>query len=157
MGRGTWAEIDPGGATWSIPGARMKAGKDHRVPLSGAALAILGTMAPLRDDASGGWVFPGGRAGRPLSNMGMMMLLRRMGRGDLTVHGFRSTFRDWCAEMTNYPREVAEQALAHALPDRVEAAYRRSDLMERRRHLMEDWAKFCARPVMTGEVVPIRA
>src|SRR4029077_17392262 len=89
--------------------------------------------------------FPGGRAGKPLSNMAMLVLLRRMGRRDLTAHGFRSTFRMWAAERTNFPREVAEQALAHSLPDKVEAAYQRSDLFEKRRELMEQWGAFCAR------------
>ena len=112
---------------------------------------------PLRDDDTGDWVFSGGRAGRPLSNMAMMMLLRRMKRDDVTVHGMRSAFRDWCAETTNHPREVAEQALAHVLGDKFEAAYRRGDLFEKRRSLMQDWANFCSRPAMPEEVVPIRA
>jgi integrase len=89
--------------------------------------------------------------------MAMAMLLGRMGRDDLTVHGFRSTFRDWCAEATNHPRELAEAALAHTLRDKVEAAYQRGDLMEKRRRLMGEWAAFCARPAPAGEVVPIRA
>jgi len=105
---------------------------------------------------AGDWVFPGGKAGRPLSGMAMLMLLRRMGRGDLTAHGFRSTFRDWAAETTGYAREVAEAALAHALGDKVEAAYRRGDLFEKRARLMADWATFCARADAPGEVVPIR-
>src|SRR5215218_7596991 len=88
-------------------------------------------------------LFPGGRAGEPLSNMSMNMLRRRMGRGGLTVHGFRSCFRDWCAEATAHPREVAEQALAHALPDKVGAAYWRGDILKKRRRLMEEWAAFC--------------
>jgi integrase len=95
----------------------------------------------------GGAEFPGGRPGKPLSNIGMMMLLHPMGHGDLTVHGFRSSFRDWCGESTKHPREVAEQALAHTLPDKVEAAYRRGDLFEKRRRLMEDWSRFCSRPI----------
>jgi integrase len=86
---------------------------------------------------------PSGRAGKPLSNMSMNMLLRRVGRGDLTVHGFRSTFRDWCAEATAHPREVAEQALAHLLPDKMKAAYRRGDMLEKRRALLEEWAAYC--------------
>jgi integrase len=155
----TWPETDIRAALWVVPPLRMKAGREHRVPLSEAALAVLEAMAPLRDDQSGGWVFPGGRAGRPLSNMGMMMLMRRMKRPNLTVHGFRSSFRDWCGEATNHPREVAEQALAHTLSDKVEAAYRRGDLFEKRRRLMEDWATFCARSaqVAAADVVPIRA
>ena len=102
-------------------------------------------------------MFPGGKLGKPLSNMAMLALLRRMGRGDLTAHGFRSTFRDWCAESTNYPREVAEAALAHTLDDKVEAAYRRGDLMEKRSRLMADWATFCGRAAPPGEVVPLHA
>ena len=153
----TWSEIDMRAALWCVPPARMKAGREHRVPLSDAALCALEAMMPLRDDDTGDWVFSGGRAGRPLSNMAMMMLLRRMKRDDVTVHGMRSAFRDWCAETTNHPREVAEQALAHVLDDKVEAAYRRGDLFEKRRSLMQDWANFCSRPAMPEEVVPIRA
>ncbi len=153
----TWSEFDLRAAVWCVPPHRMKSGREHRVPLTDAALRVLEVMAPLRDDDAGGWVFSGGRAGKPLSNMAMMMLLRRMGRGDVTVHGMRSAFRDWCAEATNHPREVAEQALAHVLADRVEAAYRRGDLFAKRRRLMADWAKFCERLAMPAEVVPIRA
>ena len=108
-------------------------------------------------DADGAFVFPGGKAGKPLSNMAMLVLLRRMGRGDMTAHGFRSTFRDWCAEATNYPREVAEAALAHTLRDKTEAAYQRGDLVEKRRRLMADWAAFCGRAAPAGEVVPLHA
>lgn len=153
----TWPEIDIHAALWTVPAARMKAGREHRVPLSGAVLDVLSAVRPLRDDRTGGWVFPGGHAGRPLSNMGMIMLLRRMKRPDLTVHGFRSTFRDWSAEATDHPREVAEQALAHVLSDRVEAAYRRGDLFEKRRRLMDDWEKFCSRVAVIADVVPFRA
>ena len=136
----------------------MKAAREHRVPLSDGAMAVLQEMAKLRTDRKAdGFLFPGGKAGKPLSSMALLMLLRRMERGDLTAHGFRSTFRDWCAEATNYPREVAEQSLAHTLGDKVEAAYRRGDLMEKRRRLMADWAAFCARPAVTGDVVPLRA
>ena len=101
-------------------------------------------------------MFPGSRAGRPLSNMVFLMLLRRMGLGDLTAHGFRSSFRDWAAE-TGQPADVAEAALAHALGSKVQAAYQRGDLLERRRKLMDSWASFCARPAVTGEVVAKRA
>jgi integrase len=131
----------------------MKAGKEHRIPLSAPALAILRKLEPLK---SGPFVFPGGRAGKPLSSMALLMTLRRMDRADLTAHGFRSTFRDWAAERTNYPREVPEEALAHSLPDRVEAAYRRGDLFEKRRRLMDDWATFCASSTAErGTVIPI--
>ena len=151
-----WAEIDMSAALWTVPGTRVKAGREHRVPLCEAALVVLRTLLPLRHAEAGDWVFPGGKAGKPLSGMAMLMLMRRMGRGDLTAHGFRSTFRDWTAETTGYAREVAEAALAHTLGDKVEAAYRRGDLFEKRRRLMEEWATFCARPAATGDVVPIR-
>lgn len=139
-----WLEIDLDEALWTVPAERMKAGKEHRVPLSPAAVKVLRGMKPLRAPKRGDWVFPGQSVGKPLSNMSMNMLLRRMKRDDLTVHGFRSCFRDWCAETTNHPREVAEQALAHSLPDKVEAAYRRGDMLDKRRRLMEEWAKHCA-------------
>lgn len=152
-----WAEIDLNTKDWTVPAERIKTGREHRVPLSRGALAVLAEAAKLRTDQSGAApVFPGGKAGKPLSNMALLMLLRRMNRGDLTAHGFRSTFRDWCGEMTNHPRDVAEQALAHTLSDKVEAAYRRGDLMEKRRRLMEDWSGFCDHPAPAGEVVPIR-
>ena len=120
----------------------MKAGKEHRAPLSDAAVAIVEKMAAIRQ---GDHVFPGGKAERPISNMAMLMLLRRMGRGDLTAHGFRSTFRDWAAECTNFPAEVAEMALAHTVGDKVEAAYRRGDLFQKRREIMAAWANFIDR------------
>ena len=142
-------------ATWTVPAERMKAGREHRVPLSDGALDVLREVAKLgtKPDPKA-FVFPGGKVGKPLSSMALLMLLRRMGRGDLTAHGFRSTFRDWCAEATNYPREVAEAALAHTLRDKTEAAYQRGDLMEKRRRLMAEWASFCARPV--AAVVSLR-
>jgi integrase len=151
-----WDEIDLKTALWTIPGDRMKAGRDHRVPISPAAMAVLEEMSKIRQP--GGWVFPGARSGRPLSNMVLLQLLKRMDRGDLTAHGFRSTFRDWAAERTAYPREVAEAALAHVVGDKVEAAYRRGDLFDKRRRLMEDWAAFCARLLAdTGSTVtPLR-
>jgi integrase len=120
----------------------MKAGREHRVPLSARALAILAEMQPHRS-VDDGFVFPGGKPGKPLSNMAFLMLLRRMDRGDLTAHGFRSTFRDWVAERTTFPAEVAEMALAHAVESKVEAAYRRGDLFEKRHRLMQQWATFC--------------
>jgi integrase len=135
-----WDEIDLGAKVWTIPAGRMKAGKEHRVPLAPAAIAILAAERREND-----YLFPGSR-GAGLSNMSFLMLLRRMGCGDLTAHGFRSSFRDWAAERTNFAREVAEAALAHTLPDKVEAAYRRSDLFDKRRRLMEAWARFCATP-----------
>jgi integrase len=140
----TWQEIDIQAAVWVVPGDRMKRGREHRVPLSDPVLDVLRGMMPLRDDQAGGWIFPGVPKDRPLSAMAMIMLLRRMKHDKLTVHGMRSAFRDWCAEATNYPREVAEQALAHTLRDKTEAAYQRRDMIEKRRRLMEDWARFCA-------------
>jgi integrase len=143
-----WGEFDPEAKVWTIPAERMKGSREHRVPLSGAALAVLEEVRPLavtRDgqpDASAP-VFPGARRALPMSNMAMLMLLRRMKRGDLTIHGFRSTFSDWAAECTAYPREVVEMALAHAVENKVEAAYRRGDLFDKRRQLMAAWANYC--------------
>jgi len=155
----TWGEIDlsgPDAPVWTIPAARMKAGKEHRVPLSDGAVAILRTAKMLRTtEKPDEPVFPGQKPGKGLSNMAMLMLLRRMGREDLTTHGFRSTFRDWIAESTAYPRELAESALAHTVGG-VEGAYQRGPMLERRRKLMADWAGFCARPMATGEIVAFR-
>jgi integrase len=136
-----WSEMNIAEQLWTVPAERMKSGKEHRVPLPDAVLAILEQMLAIRQ---GDFVFPGGKARRPISNMAMMMTLRRMGRGDLTVHGFRSSFRDWAAERTDFPSEVAEMALAHAVGDKVEAAYRRGDLFQKRRQLMDAWARFCS-------------
>ena len=126
-----------------------------------AVLRRAARLQPSDTPAPGAFVFPGGKIGKPLSNMAMLALLRRIGRGDLTAHGFRSTFRDWAAEQTTYPREVAEAALAHTLRDKVEAAYRRGDLFEKRRRLMDAWAEHCAQPSVPrqakGKVVPIRS
>jgi integrase len=136
----TWSEINFVEQLWTIPAERMKSGKEHRVPLSDAALAILEQMQAIRQ---GDFVFAAGKAHRSISNMAMMMTLRRMGRSDLTVHGFRSSFRDWAAERTDFPSEVAEMALAHAIGDKVEAAYRRGDLFQKRRQLLDTWSQFC--------------
>lgn len=139
-------EFDLEKRVWVIPPARMKAGKEHRIPLTQASLDIL-DYARKKKLSQAGYMFESSaREGEPLSNMTFLMMLRRMGREDLTGHGFRSTFRDWAAEMTAYPREVAEAALAHAIGDKVEAAYRRGDLFEKRRRLMEDWARFAMGP-----------
>lgn len=152
-----WSEIDTGSALWTIPKQRMKAGREHRVPLSAAALAVVEAARADPSDDRSPFVFPGTKPGRPLSQMAMLMLLRRMDWGDLTAHGFRSTFRDWCAETTSYPNEMAEIALAHTVGDKVEAAYRRGDMMEKRRRMMEDWANFCGEIRATAEnVTPIR-
>jgi integrase len=147
-----WSEIGLAAAVWTVPALRMKAGAEHRVPLSAPALAVLRTMEKSRD---GDFVFPGDRHAT-LSNMSMLMLLRRMGHADLTAHGFRSTFRDWAAECTPFPNEVAEMALAHAIDDKTEAAYRRGGLFEKRRRLMDAWAEFCAKVhAKRGKVVPL--
>jgi integrase len=150
-----WEEFDLAERLWTVPAARMKAGKEHRVPLSPAALEILDRTPQERRQ---GLVFPGAVPGRPISNMAMLMLLRRLGRDNVTVHGFRSTFRDWAAERTGFPAEVAEMALAHAVGDKVEAAYRRGDLFEKRRQIMAAWAKFCDQPAPAsgGAVVALR-
>ena len=143
-----WDEIRDG--MWIIPAERMKAGKEHRVPLSKRALELLASLP-----REGEFIFIGGRAGRPLNNMSFPRLLAKLDVAT-TAHGFRSTFRDWAAEMTGYPNHVVEQALAHQIGNAVEAAYRRGDLIEKRKRLMEDWAKFCAQPTRKGEVVTLR-
>jgi integrase len=153
-----WDEIDFATKVWTIPAGRMKAGKEHRVALSDRALALLvEARAVIGLDATAGaqspFIFGGRRVGRPLSNMALLMLLRRIGRGDLTAHGFRSTFRDWAAECTNYPSEVVEMALAHAVGDKVEAAYRRGDLLVKRFALMNRWAEFCSSAAAEANVV----
>jgi integrase len=151
-----WSEIDLLDKTWTVPAGRMKAGKEHRVPLSARVLAILEEMQG-HHSADDGFVFAGGKPGQPLSNMAFLMLLRRMGRGDLTTHGFRSTFRDWVAERTSFPSDVAELALAHAVRNPVEAAYRRGDMFEKRRRLMDAWATFCTTvPTERGKVVALQ-
>ena len=137
---GRWDEVDGAGGVWVVPADRMKAKREHRVPLSNACLWHLLNQPRVEGNPH---IFPGGRSGKPLSNMALLALLKRMGRDDLTVHGFRSTFRDWAAEQTNFPREVAEMALAHTIGDKVEAAYRRGDLFSKRRQLMEEWGAYC--------------
>lgn len=145
-----WDEIDMAAAVWTVPAERMKAGKEHRVPLSGVALELLKAMPRMKDNPL---VFPAARGGM-LSDMTLSAVLRRM-KVDAVPHGFRSTFRDWAAERTHYPREVAEMALAHTIGDKVEAAYRRGDLFEKRRRLMDEWASFLARVEQPGAVVPL--
>jgi integrase len=155
-----WSEIDIDRAVWTVPAGRIKGEKEHRVPLAAPALGVLkrmGARLSPRKPAPDEPVFPGARAGRPLSDMTLGALLRRMGHGTITTHGFRSTFRDWAAEQTNFPREVAEMALAHVVEDKVEGAYRRGDLFEKRRRLMEAWARYCGTVQKAGKVVPIRA
>ena len=138
----TWAEVDLTARTWTIPAGRMKGGREHKVPLSNAAVALLGAMRAIRQSD---YVFPGYKAGRPIGGNAIGVLAKRVSGADITVHGLRSTFRDWAAERTNFPREVAEMALAHAIPDAVEAAYRRGDLFDKRRKLMDAWAAYCAK------------
>ena len=148
-----WSEFDLNAGTWTIPGERMKGDKEHRVPLSDRALAILAEL-PREGDA----VFPGKAAGGFLNQDAMADVLAKLCSG-ATVHGFRSAFRDWAAETTGYPSEVVEMALAHAIPNGVEAAYRRGDLFEKRRRLMDDWAAFCDSPDRAEDekVVPLRS
>jgi len=148
-----WGEIDLGERLWTVPKERMKGNRVHRVPLSNAALSIIEDMQEVR---VGDFAFPGATRGRPLGTNAMTQVLRRMGRGDFTVHGFRSTFSDWVSECTGFPREEREMALAHRVGDKVEEAYRRGDMFEKRRHLAEAWARFCAEPSPAGRVVPIR-
>jgi integrase len=150
-----WEEIDLAAKLWIVPAERMKGEREHRVPLSDAAVAVLNRMLP---SSRQGLVFHDAVSGRRIVSKAPFDLLRRMGRGDLTAHGFRSTFRDWCAERTNFPNEVAEMALAHAVGDKVEAAYRRSDLFDKRRQLMAAWADYCGHPPVTdtGNVIAMR-
>jgi integrase len=150
----TWDEINFDTKTWTIPDSRMKAGKEHRVPLSNRVLEIL-TDLEREDDNP--FVFIGGRAGRGLSPIAMLQFLKPL-RPDVTVHGFRSTFRTWAAEQTAFPHHVCEQALAHTLPNAVERAYQRGDLFDKRRKLMAAWSDYCAAPVSktTSNVTPLR-
>lgn len=148
-----WVEIDLDQRVWTVPGERMKAGREHRVPLPARAIEILNSLP--RDKGSA-FVFAGGKAKRPLSNMAMLELLRSMRGEDLTVHGFRSSFRDWAGEATNFPRELAEASLGHVLGDKVEAAYRRGDALEKRRKLMEAWSRYNAFHVNQSNVSPLR-
>lgn len=149
----TWAEIDLQNRTWTIPAKRMKAAKEHRVPLSDAAVKLIEELPRLADDET---VFFAPRGGE-LSDMSLTAVLRRMGRSDLTAHGFRSTFRDWAGETTAFPREVIEHALAHQLKDKAEAAYQRGDLLVKRTRLMSAWAKYCAVVQVESAVIPINS
>lgn len=138
----SWEEIDTAAAIWTVAAERMKSGREHRVPLCDRALAILNDL-PREAGNSNGFVFIGARGSRPLSNMALLAVLKRMQRADLTVHGFRSSFRDWAAETTNFPNHVVEMALAHAIGGGVEAAYRRGDLFAKRKALMDEWGRYC--------------
>jgi integrase len=148
----TWREIDRRNKSWLIPDDRMKAGVAHRIPLSAAAIALLDDLARLEDNPH---IFPGARRAHGLSNMTMLKLLRQL-RPGLTVHGFRSSFRVWAAEATNFPREIAEMCLAHQVGNAAERAYQRADLLEKRRKLMDAWAEYCGRDTR-GRIVPMHA
>jgi len=142
-----WDEFDFDKQLWTIPEERMKSGREHRVPLS---LDTLEVLKKLNEVSTEGFILPGQRPNSSLSNMAFLQLLKRMKRPDLTGHGFRSSFKDWSAECTQYPNEVSEMALAHTVGSKVEAAYRRGDLFEKRRRLMDDWASFCNQPSSEG-------
>jgi integrase len=144
-----WSEVDLDKMVWIVPAQRMKAGREHRVPLALRAVAIL---RELEKTKAGEFVFPGQVRDKPLSNMAMEMVLRRMKIKDVTVHGFRSSFRDWAGNISYFPRELVETALAHVIGDKAEQAYRRSDALEKRRKLMDAWAAYCDRP-KTGKIV----
>ena len=138
-----WNEMDLLDKMWTVPASRMKANREHRVPLQPRALAILGEMRAARQSDDGNaYVFPGPKPGTTLSNMALLMLLRRMRLDDLTVHGFRATFKTWASERTSFQNEIVEAALAHVIGDKVEQAYRRTDMFEKRRRLMQQWATF---------------
>jgi integrase len=147
-----WEEFDLDRAVWTVPSRRMKGGREHRVPLSQRALEIVKVMYEARNSD---FVFAGQNPGKPLSMPALLTLLRRMKIEDATVHGFRSTFRDWAAERTNFPNEVCEAALAHVIENKAEAAYRRGDLFDKRRKLMDAWAAYCTTP-KAGKVVAFR-
>jgi integrase len=151
-----WSEIDLDHRVWTVPASRMKAGREHRVPLSDPAIAVLTQVAAIRRRDSN-FVFPGNRRGRPVGETAVWLLVKEAsGDEGATVHGLRSTFRDWAAERTNYAREVCEMALAHIVADDVERAYRRGDLFDKRQRLMEEWGRFCAAPAAKGGVVALR-
>jgi integrase len=144
-----WDEIDA--RLWTVPASRMKAGREHRVPLSEPALAVLEAMRSIQQSA---YVFPGANAGQPVRGGTVWWLANQL--AGVSVHGLRSSFRDWASERTNFQREVCEMALAHAIPSAVEKAYRRGDLFEKRRKLMDAWAEFCGKPAAAGDVARIR-
>lgn len=155
----TWNEVDLEARVWTVPAVRMKAGQEHRVPLSDAAMSVLTSLPRVAGSA---WLFPGARAGRPLSGMALLMLMRGMGygvggdRGAYVPHGFRSSFRDWAGEVSSFPRDVCEMALAHAVENKVEAAYRRGDLFAKRAAMMEQWAGWCLSGDRQWVVQPIK-
>src|SRR5262249_31948855 len=138
-----WSEIDLLDKTWTVPASRMKAHREHRVPLSPRALTILNAMQLTQQNDANDYVFSGAKVGIPLSNLAMIMLLRRMNRGELTVHGFRATFKTWASERASFQNEIVEASLAHVTGGKVEQAYMRGDMFEKRRRLMQAWAAFC--------------
>lgn len=148
-----WSEIDKKKAVWTIPAARMKSGNEHRIPLSTQAVALLNNLVTVKDNPH---LFPGAKQGKPLSNMALLQIMRGMGygvkgaNGNYVPHGFRSSFRDWTGEVTSYPRDVAEMALAHVIENKVEAAYRRGDLFEKRRKMMQEWASYVYNTILKG-------
>jgi integrase len=147
-----WDEIDVGAKLWTVPAGRMKAGREHRVPLSDAALRVLERMRQVRQNDH---IFPGERRAA-LSSMAMLKTLERINRPELTVHGFRSSFRTWAAECTPHPREIAETALAHVVGDATEQAYQRGDMFEKRRKLMDAWAAYCSKPALPSAVIDLK-
>jgi integrase len=149
-----WKEIDLPAKTWTVPGKRMKGGKEHQVPLSGPAVAVLKELRKVWNGDPDGFIFPSDDPAQPLSNNAMLALLERMKHGDITVHGFRSTFDDWAHECTSYPDFVIEKALAHSIKDKAVAAYRRGALFEKRRALMTAWAGYCEK-TKGSTVVPM--
>jgi integrase len=147
-----WSEIDLAASIWTLPAARMKGGREHRIPLCARAFAILEALSAAKICE---FVFPSPRGHRPLSHVAMTEVMERMNIRGSTVHGFRSSFRDWCGNETNFPREVAEEALAHVVGDKAEQAYRRSDALDKRRALMEAWGQYC-QPAAASKVVALR-
>src|SRR5262245_5761782 len=148
----TWDEIDFANHVWTVPPERMKGRKEHRIPLSPAALAVLEAMRAIKHSD---YIFPGKRQARAVGGNTVLRVAKDLADIDITAHGLRSTFRDWAAERTSFPREIAEAALAHAVPNAVEAAYRRTDFFDRRRKLMEAWADYCTKPATSGKLIAI--
>src|SRR5262249_2255833 len=150
-----WDEINLADRIWVVPAGRMKSGAEHRVPLNEPAMAIVDQMQAIRQND---YLFPGRKPSSPITSDSLWQLLRRMGHDNITIHGFRSSFRDWVAERTNYPAEIAEMALAHKVGSAVEQAYRRTDMFQKRRQLAEAWGAFCFTPSgRAGEVVSMRS
>jgi integrase len=149
-----WSEVDIPNKVWILPAERMKAGAEHRIPLSAQALDVL-QLATERRQRVSDYVFPGAKLGRRMTGNALLEILKRMKRADVTAHGFRSTFRDWAAETTNFPHQVVEMALAHTIENKAEAAYRRGDLLAKRHALMTAWASYCFTDRPNKVVVPL--